>query len=154
VWVALALLAVVESASPPRVDLVLTGAAGTPVSAAPRSLSDLARELREGRKAVGGFSAIRTTVPGSSRVAIPAFVREVPSDGSAAETEPEPVAQPAPEILTMVVPSGYGPVGRGGLRRRSLAFAAPGTGPRHAFRPSVLSPAPAHSGGRSRQRPG
>ena len=60
--IALAVLAALEAA-PPTVELTRSGAgAGPPVSAAPRTLSDVARELREGRHAVGGFSAVETTV--------------------------------------------------------------------------------------------
>ena len=47
---------VLDTVPPPVVEMTLTGASGTPVSAAPRTLSDVARERREGRKAVGGFS--------------------------------------------------------------------------------------------------
>jgi hypothetical protein len=90
---ALALLAAIEAAPSPTVSLTLTGGADrAPVSATPRSLSDVARELREGRKAVGGFSAMESTVASP--------VPQSPSDVSPV-FEPEPVAAaPQPEVVS------------------------------------------------------
>ncbi|HVO49865.1 MAG TPA: hypothetical protein VMV60_02640 [Thermoanaerobaculia bacterium] len=91
--IALAVLAALETASPapsPVVEVTLTGAAGAPVSAAPRTLSDVARERREGRKAVGGFSAAETTVS-RAPVRFPAFA------WAEEETTPEPEVVPGPE---------------------------------------------------------
>jgi hypothetical protein len=151
---AVALLALVESAPSSRVELVLTGASGSPVSAAPRTLSDVAREPRQGRRAVGGFSAIETTVWGSDRVVVPAFARDVPSAGRG--SEPEADAQPASGVVTIYVPSGTGGTVRGGGIRRSFSLATPAAGQRRAFRPFALPAVPRQSGavGHSRQRPG
>ena len=106
---ALALLAAIDAVPSPTVSLTLTGGADrTPVSATPRSLSDVARELREGRKAVGGFSAVESTVPHSLNTFIPTF-------------EPEPVATaPEPEVVVeappMYAPT-YLPLWFGGQQR-------------------------------------
>lgn len=86
----LGVVATLEAAASPTVEVARTGSEATAVSAAPRTLSDVARELREGRKAVGGFSAVETTVP------------RVPVDLSSVEweeerqTEPEVAREPAP----------------------------------------------------------
>jgi hypothetical protein len=90
---ALALLAAIEAVPSPTVSLTLTGETDRPpVSATPRSLSDVARELREGRKAVGGFSAVESTVPQSLSYFIPTF-------------EPEPVTtEPEPEVVIEAPP--------------------------------------------------
>lgn len=152
---ALALLAVVDAASPARVELVLTGAAGEPVSAAPRSLSDVARELRDGRRrAVGGFSAIETTVPRNLPAVVPAFVGD---EEEVAEVEPEVVPPPGPEYVTTYVPSWVGSAARrGAIRRRFVSPAGAGSGPRPAFRSSAQPAGPwrAAATGRSRRRPG
>ena len=90
---ALVLLAAIDAVPSPTVSLTLTGGAERePVSATPRSLSDVAHELREGRKAVGGFSAAESTVPQSRNVYIPVF-----------EPEPE-MTEPEPEVVTDVQP--------------------------------------------------
>jgi hypothetical protein len=103
---ALALLAAIEAVPSPTVSLTLTGETDRPpVSATPRSLSDVARELREGRKAVGGFSAVESTVPQSRSVYIPAFEPEP----VAAEPEPEvPVEAPQPVYIETYTPAWYG----------------------------------------------
>jgi hypothetical protein len=148
---ALALLAVVEAASPPRVEVTLTGAAGAPVSAAPRGLSDVARELREGRKAVGGFSAVETTVPRSLRVGIPTFDWE----DEPAAAEPEVVTQPGPAYVTTFVPAGYGGgTTRRAVRRRSASLAVPGPGLHTVVRPSAspVFPSRPAATGRSRRQ--
>lgn len=132
---ALALLAAIDAAPSPTVSLTLTGGADrAPVSATPRSLSDVARELREGRKAVGSFSAVESTVPRSLSNFIPAF-------------EPEPVATaPEPEVVIEVppvyapayLPAAYGRHQKSGrLHQRPALFVAPrSTSPRPG-RPSA-----------------
>jgi len=124
VLMALVLLAAIDAVPSPTVSLTLTGETDRPpVSATPRSLSDVARELREGRKAVGGFSAAESTVPQSLSTFIPTF-------------EPEPdTAEPEPEVVTeapLVYAPTYLPVWYGGrqksarLHQRTNAhFAAP-----------------------------
>jgi hypothetical protein len=94
--IALAVLAALETASPPVVELTLTGAAGAPVSAAPRTLSDFARERREGRTAVGGFSAVETTVSRAPVYLLPFEWED--------ETNAEPGIVPGPEPPGIVVP--------------------------------------------------
>jgi hypothetical protein len=120
---ALALLAAIDAVPSPTVSLTLTGGAERePVSATPRSLSDVARELREGRKAVGGFSAAESTVPQRLSAFIP--------------FEPEPVTtEPEPDVVTeapLVYAPTYLPVWYGGRQksarlhqRTSAHFAAP-----------------------------
>jgi hypothetical protein len=132
---ALAVLAVIDTVPPPVVELSLTGERGAPVSAAPRTLSDVARERREGRKAVGGFSAVETTVPRSLGGRIP----PVESEGEAAAAEPEVVYEPPSVYEPTYVPVWYGGYpGRRGLRPRSPSHVAiPAPGPRHAYRPSA-----------------
>lgn len=139
---ALALLAAIDAVPSPTVSLTLTGGADrAPVSATPRSLSDVARELREGRKAVGGFSAMESTVPQSLGDFVPAF-------------EPEPVTT-APEPTVVVespavyapdyLPVWYGPSQKiGRLHRHPAArFAAPRPAsppPRRPFAPPTIQP--------------
>ncbi|HTS03900.1 MAG TPA: hypothetical protein VMN04_15360 [Thermoanaerobaculia bacterium] len=152
---ALALLAVLETIPSPTVELTLTGTAGAaPVSAAPRSLSDVARELREGRRAVGGFSAVETTVPWSREVYVPAYEWE---DEAISPPPPEVVAPPAPAYETAWIPAWYG----GGARRPRVrphpAFhtTAPGPGRLPAVRPSTPPARTTRPGaGVARQRPG
>src|ERR1700690_46030 len=136
---ALILLAAIDAVPSPTVSLTLTGDSDRPpVSATPRSLSDLARELREGRKAVGNFSAAETTVPQRRSAYLPAFEPEPDV------TEPEP--EPGPEAVTEApdyVPA-YPPVWFGGrqpssrLHQRSAArFAAPRAASPPSGRPSA-----------------
>ncbi len=140
--VALAVLAALETATPPTVELSLTGAAGTPVSASPRTLSDVARERREGRRAVGCFSAVETTVS-RGRVVFPSLAPDEE------EENPGPEVVPGPEPPEVVMP--YGSIWNGGwwggapARPRPhvhpVVHAAPNAGrspsPRAAARPSV-----------------
>jgi len=94
---ALVLLAAIDAGPSPTVSLTLTGGADrAPVSATPRSLSDVARELREGRKAVGGFSAVESTVPQSLSYFMPAF-------------EPEPVTTVPESEVVIEAPPVYAP---------------------------------------------
>jgi hypothetical protein len=121
---ALALLAAIDAVPSPTVSLTLTGGADrTPVSATPRSLSDVARELREGRKAVGGFSAVESTVPQSLGDFIPAFEPEPLTT----EPEPEVVTEAPPVYVPNYIPVWYGGRQKSGrLRQRTAArFAAP-----------------------------
>jgi hypothetical protein len=149
---ALALLAAIDAVPTASVSLILTGGADrTPVSAAPRSLSDVARELREGRKAVGGFSAVESTVPQSRTVFLPMY-------------EPEPdTREPEPEVVSEVQPvyvETYLPVwfGRHRSRRIHHRTAAHLATPRSASPPLARPSAPpafqAHhaTSGRLRQR--
>lgn len=93
----LAVLAAIETAAPPVVELTLSGSSGTPVSAAPRSLSDFARERRLGARAVGGFSAVETTVTRG-----PVFLPALEQDEE--ETRPEPEVVPEPQPPGWVAP--------------------------------------------------
>ena len=102
---ALALLAAIEAVPSPTVSLTLTdGTDRPPVSATPRSLSDVARELREGRRAVGNFSAVESTVPQSRTIFIPTFEPEPDTR----EPEPEVVAEAAPAYIETYVPVWWG----------------------------------------------
>jgi hypothetical protein len=150
---ALALLAAIDASASPRVDLTLTGTSGTPVSATPRRLSDVARELREGRKAVGGFSAVETTVRPGPGIEL----RFIDSEEDSGQAGPEVVPEPPPAYVTTYAPTTGGGARHRALRRRPASqLAAPGPGSRPAFRPSVppgYAPRPMALG-RSRQRPG
>lgn len=133
---ALALLAAIDTGSSPTVSLILTGGADrAPVSATPRSLSDVARELREGRKAVGGFSAVESTVPQSRSVFIPTFEPEL----DATEPEPEVVTEAPPVYVPAYLPVWYGGGQRiGRLHHRTAAhFVAPRAISRPPGRPSA-----------------
>ncbi len=100
---ALAVLVLFDATPSPVVELARTGTGNTPVSATPRSLSDVAQELREGRKATGGFSAVETTVPQHLRKIPPVkWVEEV------IEPEPEIVYEPAPPDIVPYAPVFYG----------------------------------------------
>jgi hypothetical protein len=103
---ALVLLAAIGAAPSATVSLTLTGESDRPpVSAAPRSLSDVARELRQGRKAVGVFSAVESTVPQSRSVFIPMYEPEPETT----EPEPEvPVEAPQPVYIETYIPAWYG----------------------------------------------
>ncbi len=106
---ALALLAAIDAVPSSTVSLTLTGRDDRPpVSATPRTLSDVARELREGRKAVGGFSAVESTVPQSRIVFVPTFGPELEE----VEREPEVVT----EVHEVYVPE-YFPTWFGGDRK-------------------------------------
>ena len=134
---ALILLAAIDAVPSPTVSLTLTGDSDRPpVSATPRSLSDVARELREGRKAVGNFSAAETTVPQTRSTFLPAFESE--PDVTESEPEPEAVAE-AP----VYVPA-YPPVWFGGRQpssrlhqRRVARFVAPRAASPLSGRPSA-----------------
>jgi len=105
-FMALILLAAIDAVPAPTVSLTLVGDSDRPpVSATPRSLSDVARELREGRKAVGNFSAAETTVPQSRSTFVPAFEPE--PDVTEPEPEPEAVAE-APVYVSAYPPVWYG----------------------------------------------
>jgi len=105
----------VGTAASPAVELTLTGSTGVPVSAAPRSLSDVARELREGRKATGGFSAVETTVPRH-----PVDLRYVAWEEEEDRNEPEVVPEPQPPGVVSNEIYGWGGGGWGPVppRRR------------------------------------
>jgi hypothetical protein len=122
---ALALLAAIDAVPSPAVSLTLTGETDRPpVSATRRSLSDVARELREGRKAVGGFSAVESTVSQSRNAFIPAFE----PDPDARESEPEVVIEAPPVYVpTYIIPVWYGGQQKSGrLHQRAAArFVAP-----------------------------
>ena len=152
---ALALLAAIDAVPQPVVEVTLTGERGAPVSAEPRTLSDVARERREGRKAVGGFSAVETTVPRSPERALPPLEWE----REPAEPEPEIPNEPPP-AYDSVWYGGYpvygGYPGYGGHRPRLPSHVAiPHPEPRHAHRPSApparqpFSHRPGISGGAS-----
>ena len=102
--VALAVLAALEATpASAAVELTRAGAAGAPVSAAPRTLADVAREMREGRRAVGGFSAVETTVS-RGPVVLPAF--EWADEDMRSEPEVAPEPEPPGDVVPFV--SGYG----------------------------------------------
>lgn len=88
---ALVVATALEAATPQTVELRPAGNAGPPVSAARRSLSDVGRELREGRKATGGFSAVETTVPRE-----PVDLRFVQWEEEEIRGEPDVVPEPQP----------------------------------------------------------
>jgi hypothetical protein len=128
---ALALLAAIDAIPSPTVSLTLSGGAGrAPVSATPRSLSDVARELREGRRAVGGFSAVESTVPQSRGEFLPTF-------------EPEPVVTaPEPEVVIEAPPAyapTYLPVVYGRHPKNGRFHGRPAT---HFAAPRLTSPPP------------
>ena len=128
---ALALLAAIEAAPPPTVSLTLSGDTDRPpVSATPRSLSDVARELRKGRKAVGGFSAFESTVPQRLDVFIPVYEPEPETT----EAEPEVVAE-APVYVPSYLPGWSG--GQPRLGRHHRHIAGHPTVPRAVARPAV-----------------
>ena len=140
---ALALLAVIDAVPPAVVEVTFTGEGGKPVSAEPRSLSDVARERKEGRKAVGGFSAVETTVPRSSSRYVPPVERETEESEAEPEIEPEAVEEPPSFYEPMYAPTWYGGYpGRIGHRHRFASHPiVKGPAPRHVHRPS---PQPFH----------
>ncbi len=133
---ALALLAAIGAVPSPTVSLTLTGGEDrTPVSATPRSLSDVARELREGRKAVGGFSAAESTIPRSASNFIPAFEPEPVTIAP----EPEVVIEAPPVYQATYLPGSFGRHQKSSrLHQRPAArFAAPRATSAHRGRPSA-----------------
>src|SRR5664279_5608243 len=118
---ALAILAVIEAIPASRVEVALTGVDSAPVSAAPRSLSDVARERREGRKGVGSFSAVETTVPRNLGGEPPALFWEEPE----AAPEPEVVVEPPPTYVQAYVPSYGGRRVRGAVHPHPALRSAP-----------------------------
>jgi hypothetical protein len=136
-------------AAPPTVEVARTGSAGSPVSAAPRSLSDVARELREGRKATGGFSAVETTVPRH-----PVDLRFVTWEEEEVREEPEVVPEPSPPGVISNEIYGWGGGGWASVppRRRPPHVTHFGkSGGRHPAhtalrREAAPQPAPARSG--------
>ena len=112
--IALAVLAALETAAPPAVEMTRSGAAGAPVSAAPRSLTDVAREIREGRRAVGGFSAVETTVS-REPLLLPSFEWE---ENTRREPEVVPEPQPGGEVPYVSGWGGWYGGGTGGMPRR------------------------------------
>lgn len=104
--IAFVLLAAIEAGPSPTVTLVLTRAPGaTPVDAAPRTLSDVARELREGRKGTASFSAVETTVTHPAASSGQPYRREIEREP---ESEPEVVVAQPPAYVQTYIPSGYG----------------------------------------------
>lgn len=138
---ALVVATALEAATPQTVQLTPAGNAGAPVSAARRSLSDVARELREGRKATGGFSAVETTVPRE-----PVDLRFVPWEE---EEVREPDVVPEPQPPGVVSNEIYGGWGGGGWapvppRRRPPHVSHHGSGNRRPAHAAVRpAPAPA-----------
>ena len=134
---ALALLAAIDAVPSSTVSLTLTGETDRPpVSAVHRSLSDVARELRVGRKAVGGFSAVESTVPQSRIVYVPMFAPELETR----EPEPEVVPEAQPVYVPAYLPTWFG--GRQKIGRHHQRTAA-----------HRMSPAPASAPGRPVARP-
>jgi hypothetical protein len=134
----------------PAVELTRTGTTAASVSAAPRSLSDVARELREGRKATGGFSAVETTVRRE-----PVDLRFVSWDEEEDRNEPEVVPEPQPPGIVSNEIYGWGGGGWGPVtspRRPHVSHHGSSLG-RHQAR-AVLqrgaAPAPAARPGASR----
>ncbi len=102
---ALALLAAIDAVPSSTVSLILSGETDRPpVSAARRSLSDVARELRAGRKAVGSFSAAETTLPQSRIVFVPMIAPELERQ----EPEPEVVPEARPVYVPTYLPTWFG----------------------------------------------
>jgi hypothetical protein len=112
--IALAVLAALETAAPPAVVMTRSGAAGAPVTAAPRTLSDVAIEMREGRRAVGGFSAVETTVS-RGPLLLPSFEWE---EETRHEPEVVPEPQPGGEVPNVSGWGGWYGGGTGGAPRR------------------------------------
>lgn len=89
-FLALVAAAVLETPPSPAVELTRSGLPGTPVAASPRTLSDVAREMRDGRRATGGFSAVESTVP---RTAFDPWLLRVAVEEERRREEPEPVPE-------------------------------------------------------------
>jgi hypothetical protein len=136
---ALVVATALEAATPQTVELRPAGNAGPPVSAARRSLSDVGRELREGRKATGGFSAVETTVPRE-----PVDLRFVPWEEEEVRGEPDVVPEPQPPGV--VSNETYGGWGGGGWApvppRRRPPHVSPHVSPGNR-RPTHAAPRPA-----------
>jgi hypothetical protein len=128
---ALALLAAIDAVPSSTVALTRTGETDRPpVSAAPRSLSDIARELRAGRKAAGGFSAVESTVPQSLGVFVPIFEPEPDSPAA----EPEVVIEAQPVYVPTYIPVWYGGCQKSGRLHHRTAT--------HPVAPRAIPPNP------------
>lgn len=137
---ALVVATALEAAPAQMVELTPVANAGAPVSAARRSLSDVGRELREGRKAKGGFSAVETTVPRE-----PVDLRFVSWEEDEARGEPEVVPEPQPPgIVSNEIYGGWGGGGWAPVppRRRPPHVSHHGSGNRRPAHAAVR-PAPA-----------
>jgi hypothetical protein len=137
----IAAVAVLGTSAPSTVELTVTGPPGPPVAMGPRTLSDVARERREGRRAVGGFSAAETTVP---RVPVDLSGFNWDEDTARREPDVEPQA-PAPPYVLPYADMWYGGGYGGGAKHRRPHVVHHGTRPtgRPFGRPDArLSPRP------------
>ncbi|MGE5715071.1 MAG: hypothetical protein ACM369_00335 [Acidobacteriota bacterium] len=126
---ALALLAAIEAVPSSTVSLTLTGETDRPpVSATPRTLSDVARELKSGRKAVGGFSAVESTVPQSRNV----YVLPFEPEPEYTEPEPEVVVETQPVYVPTYLPTWFGGRQKAGHHHHRIGA--------HLGAPRVMSP--------------
>jgi hypothetical protein len=140
---ALALLAAIDAVPASTVSLTLSGETDRPpVSAARRSLSDVARELRAGRKAVGGFSAAESTLPQSQIVFVPMIAPELETR----EPEPEVVTEAQPVYVPTYLPVWFGGHQKTTRHRHRRPTA-------HLASPRPASPLPGRSSARPMFRP-
>ena len=136
----LALLAAIDAVPSSTVSLTLSGESDrAPVSAARRSLSDVARELRAGRKAVGSFSAAESTLPQSRIVFVPMIAPELETR----EPEPEVVPEAEPVYVPEYLPTWYGG-GQKIPRRHHHRAAAHAATPRPGPANRLSGPPPFH----------
>lgn len=148
-FLALAVATALEAATPQTVELTPAGHSGAPVSTARRTLSDVARELREGRKATGGFSAAETTVPRE-----PVDLRFVPWEEEEVRGEPEVAPEPQPPGIVSNESYGWGGGGWSPVppprRPPNIAHHGPSGShlPKHVAPRRAVSPsaAPVHPG--------